>query len=117
MASTAVDIDESDPAPGLLSARGRLPGGAGLILALGALAALAPWLWAWTVQRPEHAVLAHAAALLGAIALVGAAGRIALEREPRGPVTAARVRIRTAAGPLALLAFVLAAGLVWVLLH
>jgi hypothetical protein len=110
-------IEESGPASHQLSARGGLPSGAGLVLALGALAAFAPWVWAWTVERPEHAVLAHAAALLGAIALVGAAGRIALEREPRGPATAARVRLRMAVGPLAALAFVAVAGLVWAVLH
>jgi hypothetical protein len=104
----------ADEAP--LAPRSRLPRGAGLILLLAVAAALGPWLWAWTVVRPDHAVLAHAVALLGALALLSAAARVALERDsPRG-VAAPQTRLRAAAGPLSALALVLVAGLLWRLL-
>ena len=101
------------PSGSRLAARGRLPGGAAVVLGIGVVGALLPWLWAWRVARPVHAVLAHGVALLVAVVLVSAAAHIALERGRRLPAGRPRSRLRAAAGPLSAVALLLAAGLTW----
>jgi hypothetical protein len=112
-----VPADDSDETPGKpLAARGRLPRAAVIAVALGLVAALAPWLAAWQVKRAEHALLAHGAALVSAIAIVIVASHVAIDREQKAARPAPRHRVRPALGSLSALAFVLAAGVVWLLL-
>ncbi len=113
-----IQSDDSDETPSKpLAARGRLPRTAVIALALGLVAALAPWLAAWQVKRAEHALLAHGAALVAAIAIVIVASQVAIDREQRVGRPAPRHRVRPAMGSLSALAFVLAAGAVWLLLR
>ena len=112
-----VESDDAEEARGKpLVARGRLPRTAAVAMALGLLAALTPWLAAWRVKRAEHALLAHGAALVAAIAIVIVASQVAIDREHRVTRPAPRHRVRPAMGSLSALAFVLAAGVVWLLL-
>jgi hypothetical protein len=107
-----------EPAGGSrLAARERLPRGAVAVLSIGIVGALLPWFSAWTVTRPEHAVLAHAVARVVAVLVVSAAANVALERERRLPLGRPRSRLRAAGRPLSALAFALAAGLIWWVLY
>jgi hypothetical protein len=113
-----VRTDDTDEAPDKpLAARGHLPRTAVIALALGLVAALTPWLAAWQVKREEHAVLAHGVALVAAIAIVIVASQVVVDREQRLTRPAPRQRVRPAMGSLSALAFVLAAGVVWLLLR
>jgi len=111
------DSDDDGTRAKPLAARGRLPRSAVIAMGLGLVAALAPWLAAWQVKRPEHALFAHGAALAAAIAIVIVASRVAIEREQRPTRPAVRHRVRPAMSSLSALAFVLAAGVVWLLLR
>lgn len=99
-----------------LSARGRLPFGALVVFGLSLVGAAVLVFLAWRVTRAADALLAQCVALIGAIALVGAGVRVALDRGKWKPL-ASRARINAAARPLALAALLLALGFVWMLLR
>lgn len=112
-------VPEDDPrvlsgAP--LPARGRLPPGAYPVFAVGVVGALAPAAVAWRVAREDHALFAHAVAVVCAIGLLAASSRIAVER---GKWEAPRPssRFNAAAGPLMLLGVLLAVGFLWMVLR
>lgn len=112
-------IPEDDPhaLPGApLPPRHRLPSGALVVFGVSLLAAVALPFFAWRVTHAEDALLAQCVALIGAIALVGAGARVALDRGKWKPL-AARARINAAARPLALAALLLALGFVWMILR
>ena len=99
-----------------LKPRSQLPPGAVFVVALSVLGALMPLLLAWRVTRPEHAILAHGAALLAAIATLGVGARVAIERgrwKPAGPPAA---RLNRASVSLSLLAVTAVVGLVYSML-
>ena len=73
-----------------LAARGTLPKGALLVLGLSILGATSCLALAWRVPRPDHALLAHAAAVACAIALLGGGAKVAILRGPRQPQVPAR---------------------------
>lgn len=98
-----------------LTARGQLPRGASVALAVGLVGALIPLLLAWRVDRPDHALLGHAAAVAGAVALLVGASRIALERGNYRP-RPARTRLSSATPTLSVLVVVLALGVMALLL-
>jgi hypothetical protein len=109
---------EDDAAAGSrLVARDHLPRGAAAVVGIGVVGAAVPWLLAWRVTRPEHALLAHGFALLCAVALLATSARVALERGARLPVAPARARLRGGVGPLMAVAGLLALGFIWRLLH
>jgi hypothetical protein len=113
-------VPEDDPRvlPGaVLPARGSLPFAATAVLALGVAGAALPLFIAWRVTRPSHALMAHAVAVVAAIALVSAAARIAVDRQSYRPVTPAGARLVAATRPLALLAVVVFFGCIWLLLR
>ena len=112
-------VPEEDPnvlegAP--LPARTRVPRSAWFIAILSGLAALVPVVLAWRVERPDHAILAHAIALAAGVAVVSSGASLALafgqERAVRGPGS----RLNSAAPALAVLAVLAVAGLVWLVL-
>ena len=105
--------DSDDAGAAALDPRGRLPRSVAVVLGLAVAGATAPLVMAWWVARPEHALWAHGAALLLAIAVVTAAAGVTLGRERRSRTASADLRIRAAIGPLAALALVLAVGFVW----
>lgn len=112
-------IPEEDPHAILgepLPPRGTLPRGAIAILVVGLLSSLAPLYSAWSVVRPQHALLAQAAALACALGLIGASATIAVERGTWKPVLPPRRRLNAAARPLAMAALLAGAGVVWKLL-
>ncbi len=66
-----------------LTARASLPKGALLVLGLSILGAISCLALAWRVPTPDHALLAHAAAVACAIALLGGGAKVATLRGPR----------------------------------
>jgi hypothetical protein len=99
-----------------LAARGHLPAFAAVVFAVGVAGALLPLFLAWRVARGPHALMAHGAALLCALALLTASARIAVARDKWRPVTPPLARLESAVGAFTLLALALAVGFVWVLL-
>jgi hypothetical protein len=100
-----------------LPARSRLPRGALIVVGISIAAALPPVYMAWRVTRPDHALLAHATAVLCAIALVGAGARLAIDRGRWRSPGAARARINSAVAPLGALMLMFGLGFVWLLLR
>jgi hypothetical protein len=112
----AGSVPEDDPnfLPGpRLPARDKAPPLAMAVFLLGVLGAMVPLFLAWRELRPRHALLAHAAALLWAVALVTAAARIAVGRSALERVEPARLRVSAAVRPLVLLTLALGLGLLW----
>lgn len=108
-------VPEDDPhvIPGApLVPRSRVPASAVVILGIGLVGALAPPLLAWRVVRSEHALLAHAAALLCSLAVVNASSTVALGRGSPRSLPPVRQRIRAALRPGVVLLAVLALGIV-----
>lgn len=113
-------VPEEDPRaiPGPpLAARNRLPKGALVIISIGMAGAAIPMFAAWRVIRPSHALLAHAAAIVCAIALVTGAAKIAVDRQGFRPPSSAGARLGAAVRPLTLLAVVLILRFIWMLLQ
>lgn len=111
-------VPEDDPnvIPGpSLPARAALPRGAYAVLALGVIGAVVPLFLAWRELRPRHALFAHAASIVWAVALITSAARLALDRGKPDREQAAPIGIRlsSATRPLALLTLALAVGLLW----
>lgn len=100
-----------------LPARGQLPRSALLVYSIGLLGALAVLLLAWRVVRPAEALLSQAVAVVAAIALVGAAARVAVERGRSRPLGAPASRLNAAARPLATAVVLLGLGFVWLVLR
>lgn len=111
-------VPEDDPSvvPGPpLRARAMAPRGAALVSFLSLAAAASPLGFAWRVHGGEHALMAHAAALLSAMALVGAGAHVAVERGRERPRVPSAFRIRSAASSLVLLGVLVALGAAFVL--
>jgi hypothetical protein len=100
-----------------LPARSRLPPGSMAILAVGIAGSLPALYFAWRITRPDHALLGHAAAVLGAMALVAASARIAVDRAGYRTLGSPSQRVNSAARPLGALALLLGIGFVWLLLR
>jgi hypothetical protein len=113
-------VPEEDPhvivGPPLV-ARSRLAPGAVIILGAGICGSLVPLMLAWRVTRSDHALLAHAVALLCALGIITTASKVALGRGQPRPLPSARQRFNSALRPLAVLAVVLGLGFVWLLLR
>ncbi|MGC4090504.1 MAG: hypothetical protein QM756_22065 [Polyangiaceae bacterium] len=111
-------IPESDPhvlAGPPLVARHSFPRSAEWVLALGTLGSGCLLFLAWRVDRPSHAVLAQASALLASLLVVAASARVALERVPR-ELPSSSERYGGAASALALLVLALGLGVIfWML--
>jgi hypothetical protein len=108
-------VPEDDPRalPGeALAPRGTLPRAASIILGVSIVGAALPLMLAWRVTRPSHALLAHAAAILGAVALVSNGAHVAVHRGKWAPVEPASRRMATAFVPLAALAILILVGVV-----
>jgi hypothetical protein len=117
---TVGNVPEEDPhalsgAP--LVARSQLPPGTLIVFGIGLAGAVLPVLLAWRVERPGHALLAHAAALACAIAVVTSAAKVAIARGSWQPITPPRARLLAATRPLALVSVLLAGGMVWAILR
>lgn len=100
-----------------LRARGQLPWGTFVVYAIGLVGAVTVLVLAWQVVRPAEALLAHAVALVAAIALVGAAARVAVERGRSRSAAVPRSRLNAAARPLAMTLLLLGLGFVWLMLR
>jgi hypothetical protein len=117
---TVGSVPEEDPhalSGPPLPARSQLPRGTLVVFAIGLVGSLFPVLLAWRVERPGHALFAHAAALACAIAIVTCAAKIAIARGSWQPLTPPRARLVAATRPLALVSVLLAGGMVWALLR
>ncbi|HEY6560614.1 MAG TPA: hypothetical protein VI072_25195 [Polyangiaceae bacterium] len=115
----ADSVPEDDPhvlAGPLLTARSQLPVSASVILGISLVGLAVPLTLAWRVVRLEHALFAHAAALLCALAILTAGANIALGHGMRSS-SSVRQRIAAATRPLALLSLILLASLVAMLLR
>jgi hypothetical protein len=100
-----------------LTARSRLPLSASIVLGISLVGLTLPLALAWRVVRPEHALFAHAAALLSALFILNAGSNIALARGPSRGAFSVRQRMAALTRPLAFLSLVLLAGLVILLLR
>ena len=113
-------VPEDDPRaiPGPpLPARSQLPVAATAIFALGLVGASLPLFAAWRVTRPSHALLAHAVAVVSAIALVTSAAQVASGRRDWKPISPPSARLGAAVRPLTLLAVVLILRFIWMMLR
>lgn len=112
----APGVPEDDPRAILgapLPARSQLPAGASVIFAIGLIGATLTLLSAWRVARPSHALLAHAVAIVCAIALTMSAAKIAVDRQDYRPLTPPTARLGSAVRPLTLLAVALILRFAW----
>jgi hypothetical protein len=100
-----------------LPARGQLPWSALWVYSIGLVGAVVVLLLAWQVARPAQALLAHAVAVVAAIALVGVAARVAVERGRARTFPAPQPRLNAAARPLATALLLMALGFVWLMLR
>lgn len=100
-----------------LEARGELPRGALWILGGSILGSVVCLVTAWRVARPEHSLLAHAAAIACAIAILTAGAKIAVGRTPKRQLPPPDRRIHAARRWLFLLVMLLLSGLVWQVLR
>ena len=109
----AVPEDDPHVLPGeALGPRGKLPTGAVVVLGAAVACAALPLSLAWRVTRAEHALFAHAVAVLCAIGLVTTGADVALHRGRWAPVEPPLRRLSQATIPLAALGIVLLAGLI-----
>ena len=97
-----------------LAAKSTLPRWAGAIFGTALCLSALPPLLAWRVGRPEHALLAHVAAVGAAIALATVGARLAVGRGGWVPPSP-RTRLAAATAPLVLLVLLLLLGLVMLL--
>lgn len=89
-----------------LEPRRRVPPVVLLVFLLSVVGALLPWLWAWSVTRAEHALLAHVLALGAAMWMVNLGAKVAVVfAEPAAPVSA-RQRLVGSLWPLLLMVLV-----------
>lgn len=112
-------VPEEDPnvLPGPpLPARSRLPWAAWVVAVVSVGAGIAPAALAFRVERPDHAILAHALALAGGAAVLSAGANLALNVGQPRVMRSPAARLNSAAGALALLAVLAVAGLVWMAL-
>lgn len=112
-------VPEDDPnvVPGpSLQGRARLTPAAWVVAAVAVTGAIVPTLFAWRVDRPDHAVLAHATTLAAGAAVLSSGATLALSfgqpRPERGPGS----RLNSAAAALAALAVLSVIGLLWLAL-
>lgn len=94
----------------VLTPRQALPRATLLTFALTVVCAFAPWLAAWAVVRREHALLAHALGLGGAMWILVGGSQIAVSLGAHRTWPAPRARISAALAPLAWACALLAAG-------
>jgi hypothetical protein len=110
----AGSVPEEDPHVLLgppLVARSRLPRSALIVLVVSLVGTLLPLSLAWRVVRPEHALLAHAAALLAALAILNSGANVGLRLGQARSSGSSRQRLAAATRPLGLLLLMLALGL------
>lgn len=108
-------VPEDDPhvLPGdPLRPRGELPTGAMLVLGAAVASAVLPLFFAWRVTRADHALFAHAVAILCAIGLVTTGAEVAVRRGRWEPVMPPLRRLSNATIPLTALGIVVLAGFV-----
>lgn len=114
-------IPENDPRVirgELLTARQTPTRSTYVVFSLSLLGALAPWLLAWRVTRPEHALLAHAAGLACAIAMVSVGAELAVRRGRRRVAARPAERVDAASTSLLILTLLTLFGVaVWLLRH
>jgi hypothetical protein len=109
----AVPEDDPHVLPGdVLPPRGRLPVGAVAVLGAAVSFAVPPLFFAWRVTRADHALFAHAVAILCAIGLVTSGAEVAVRRGRWEPLHPPLRRLSQATVPLAALGIVLLAGIV-----
>ncbi len=100
-----------------LKPRGELPKGALWVLGSSIFGAVACLALAWRVARPDHALLAHASAVVCAIALLGAGAKIAVSRHPTPEPGPPRRRLEAASRSLVGLVVLLFLGVFWQVLR
>jgi hypothetical protein len=97
-------VPEDDPralVDEVLKPRRSLPAGASSIFGAALCLAVLPVFLAWRVDRPDHALMAHAAALASSVAMVTVGAIVAVERGQRHVSPPVRRRVARAASPLA----------------
>ncbi len=95
-----------------LTPRRSLPLVTHVVFAIASVGAMVPWLLAWRVTRPEHALLAHGAGLLCAIAMVSAGAQISVQRGQRVRLPGPAARLNAASSALSGLVVVAVLGVV-----
>ncbi len=100
---------------GSLRPRSEIPRGDLAFILGGTLLAVALQLVGWRTTGAERLLLVRLAAVAAGLGVIGAATSIALARHVRRAPRSPRSRLRSAWLPIALLAILLCAGLLWVL--
>ena len=100
-----------------LRPREALPIGALPVLALSIAGAAGCLALAWRVARPDHSLLAHAAAVACAIAILSAGAKVAIGRGGTQEVQPASRRVGAASRSLGALLVCVFAGLFWTVLR
>ena len=95
-----------------LKPRSEVPGGDGIYVAVGVLAALAMQAVGWGVVLPERAVLVRLVTVVCGIAVLGGMTSIALGRHSKRIRASSRVRVRRSVPSLVLLLLVAGCGVV-----
>lgn len=111
-------VEDVVPAVGPpLQPRSRLPRASLGVVAFAVLAALVLSALAFRVDRPDHALLGHAAATAASLLVLAVGGRIALAQGSRHDLPSAGSRLEAASVPGALIGVLLGLGLVWAALR
>jgi hypothetical protein len=95
-----------------LQPRQTLPWLTYVVFGVAAVGGFAPWLLAWRVARPDHALLAHVVGLLCAVGLISVGAHVAVRRVGRWAPAPPTARIGTATNAFVALAVVLVLGIV-----
>lgn len=109
-------VPEHDPrvvAGKPLEPRLALPRRVYVVFGISLLGGLLPWLLAWRVERATHAMLAHAAGLISAIAMISLGAEVSLGLGRQQPVRPALARLSSLSNTAAALAIVLIVGFVF----
>lgn len=108
-------VPENDPrviAGTPLSPRQSLPLMTHLVFGVALLGGLLPWLLAWRVTRPEHALFAHAVGLLCALGMVAVGAQVSVGRTRERVLPRPAARLSAASGAFAALVVVSVLGIV-----
>jgi hypothetical protein len=111
-------VEEAVPAVGPpLQPRSRLPRTSLAVVLFSIVSALTLTALAFRVDRPDHALLGHAAATAASLLVLAAGGRIALAQGQRHDLGSPGSRLDAASVPGALIGVLLGLGLVWAALR
>jgi hypothetical protein len=115
-ARVGAPAEPTDAPVGSLTPRSQLARGSLALFGFAILASCVLLFLGWSVVRPAHAVLGQTVAVAASVALILAAGRVAVDRHRVPRARPARSEIWSAARKLSLVVVLLGVGVLWMLL-